>query len=40
VLAEKGDLGEALAAAKRAVDLGGSDAAVYRTTLEEISEAI
>jgi hypothetical protein len=40
VLAEKGDLSEALAAAKRAVDLGGSGAAVYRTTLQEISEAI
>lgn len=39
VLAEKGDRGEALAAARRAVDLGGHDA-VYRTTLEEISEAI
>jgi tetratricopeptide (TPR) repeat protein len=38
VLAEKGDLSEALAAAKRAVDLGGRDP-VYRTTLEEISEA-
>lgn len=40
VLAEKGDRSEALAAAKRAVDLGGSGAAVYRTTLQEISEAI
>jgi tetratricopeptide (TPR) repeat protein len=40
VLAEKGNLSEALAAAKRAVDLGGSGAAVYRTTLQEISEAI
>lgn len=40
VLAEKGDLGEALAAARRAVALGGNDTAVYRTTLEEIGEAI
>jgi tetratricopeptide (TPR) repeat protein len=40
VLAQKGELSEALAAAKRAVDLGGNDAEVYRTTLEEISEAI
>jgi tetratricopeptide (TPR) repeat protein len=40
VLAEKGDLAEALAAARRAVDLGGNDTAVYRSTLQEISEAI
>ena len=38
VLAETGQLGEALAAAERAVALGGQDG-VYRTTLEEISEA-
>jgi hypothetical protein len=40
VLADQGALTEARAAAKRAVDLGGDDAPVYRTTLEEISAAI
>jgi tetratricopeptide (TPR) repeat protein len=37
VLAEQGELDEALAAAKRAVDLGGSQAATYRATLDEIA---
>jgi tetratricopeptide (TPR) repeat protein len=40
VLAEQGELTEALAAAKRAVDLGGAGASTYRATLDEISEAI
>jgi tetratricopeptide (TPR) repeat protein len=37
VLAEQGELDEALAAAKRAVDLGGSQAATYRATFDEIA---
>ncbi|MEM7021269.1 MAG: PA2778 family cysteine peptidase [Pseudomonadota bacterium] len=40
VLAEQGEFGEALAAAKRAVDLGGTGATVYQATLDEIQQAI
>jgi tetratricopeptide (TPR) repeat protein len=38
VLAAQGELGEALQAAKRAVDLGGPQDAAYRETLREIEQ--
>jgi Flp pilus assembly protein TadD len=40
VLAEQGALTEALAAAKRAVDLDGASTPTYQATLKEISAAI
>jgi tetratricopeptide (TPR) repeat protein len=39
VLGEKGRRHEAIAAAERAVRLGGPDAATYRATLREVSGA-
>ena len=39
VLAAQGARGEALIAARRAVDLGGAHAEVYRQTLEQIGGA-
>ena len=38
VLAERGELDEALQAAKRAIDLGGPQEAAYRETLREIEQ--